>query len=136
MNNRRGHVSGYQSILQGVDSQCRRHLRIHGITDDPIGEDILDGTEVELAFAGRVLGVGVGPGRPSSLSTGGFPRPALRTGRATLTASGSPRVVPLVRVFLLSRLTMVWVSERLGIGIEGSLPFVAETSRCSRVESP
>jgi hypothetical protein len=26
--------------------------------------------------------------------------------------------VPLVRVFLLSRLTMVWGSERLGIGIE------------------
>src|ERR1039458_3911005 len=92
MNNRRGHVWGYKSLLQGVDSQCRRHLRIHGITDDPIGEDILDGTEVELAFAGRVLGVGVGPGRPASLSTGGFPRPALRTGRATLTASGSPRV--------------------------------------------
>ena len=62
--------------------------------------------------------VGVGPGRPASLSTGGFPRPALRTGRATLTASGSPRVMPLVRVFLFSRLTMAWGSERPGIGIE------------------
>jgi hypothetical protein len=56
MNNRRGYLSGHQNILQGVDSQCRRHLRIHGITDDPIGEDNLDGTEVELAFAGGVFG--------------------------------------------------------------------------------
>jgi hypothetical protein len=30
-------------------------------------------------------------GAPCRLSIGGFPRPALRTGRATLTASGSPR---------------------------------------------
>ena len=32
----------------------------------------------------------VGPGRPSCFSAGGFPRPALRTGRATSGASGSP----------------------------------------------
>jgi hypothetical protein len=64
------------------------------------------------------FGVGVGPGRPASLSTGGFPRPALRTGRATLTASGSPRVMPLVRVIPLFRLTMAWGSECPGIGIE------------------
>src|ERR1019366_5408169 len=37
-------------------------------------------------------GVGVGPGRPASLSAGGFPWPALRTGHAISTASGSPRV--------------------------------------------
>ncbi len=37
-----------------------------------------------------VRSVGVGPGRPVSFSAGGFPRPALRTGRATSTASGSP----------------------------------------------
>src|ERR1019366_9532894 len=36
--------------------------------------------------------VGVGPGRPASLSAGGFPWPALRTGHAISTASGSPRV--------------------------------------------
>jgi hypothetical protein len=36
--------------------------------------------------------VGVGPERPARLSSGGFLRPALRTGRATFTASGSPRV--------------------------------------------
>ena len=40
---------------------------------------------------GGQVGVGVEPGRPTSLSAGGFPRPALRTGRAALTASGSPQ---------------------------------------------
>jgi hypothetical protein len=40
---------------------------------------------------GAVLGVGVGPERLANISVGGFLRPALRTGRATLTASGSPR---------------------------------------------
>ena len=34
--------------------------------------------------------VGVGPGRGAGLSAGPFPWPALRTGRATFTASGSP----------------------------------------------
>ena len=37
-------------------------------------------------------GCRVGPGRPVSVSAGGFPRPALRTGRATSGASGSPCV--------------------------------------------
>ena len=36
--------------------------------------------------------VGVGPGRGSGVSTGPFPRPALRTGHAALTASGAPRI--------------------------------------------
>src|SRR3979490_1874493 len=36
------------------------------------------------------LGVGVGPRRGASLTAGPFPRPALRTGRARLRASGSP----------------------------------------------
>ena len=34
---------------------------------------------------------GVGPGRGTGLVTSPFPRPALRTGHATLTASGAPR---------------------------------------------
>ncbi len=34
--------------------------------------------------------VGVGPERPAGVSADGFLRPALRTGRATFTASGSP----------------------------------------------
>src|SRR5687768_10668057 len=36
--------------------------------------------------------VGVGPRRGAEVAPGPFPRPALRTGRATLTASGSPHV--------------------------------------------
>ncbi len=46
----------------------------------------------------RRIRVGVGPERPASLSAGGFLRPALRTGRATSTASGSPRVMPVLAV--------------------------------------
>ena len=36
----------------------------------------------------------VGPGRPVRIAPGGFPRPARRTRRATLTAPGAPRVLP------------------------------------------
>ena len=43
-------------------------------------------------MAGRLrYRVGVGPRRGADLAVGPFPRPALRTGRATLAASGSPR---------------------------------------------
>ncbi len=38
----------------------------------------------------EALEVGVGPERPAGVSADGFLRPALRTGRATFTASGSP----------------------------------------------
>src|SRR5512133_1859556 len=37
----------------------------------------------------------VGPGRPVGIAPGGFPRPARRTRRATLAATGSPRVLPV-----------------------------------------
>ena len=44
----------------------------------------------------------VGPGRPAEIALGGFPRPARRTRRATLTAPGAPRALtagqPLVAV--------------------------------------
>jgi hypothetical protein len=36
--------------------------------------------------------VGVGPGRGVGIAPGSFPRPALRTGRATFIASGAPRI--------------------------------------------
>jgi hypothetical protein len=41
--------------------------------------------------------VGVGPGRGAGITPGPFPRPALRTGRATLIASGAPRTAVLCR---------------------------------------
>jgi hypothetical protein len=37
----------------------------------------------------------VGPGRPVVIAHGGFPRPARRTRRARLRASGAPRVLPV-----------------------------------------
>src|ERR1019366_2751569 len=39
----------------------------------------------------------VGPGRGAGLATSPFPRPARRTRRAPLSATGSPRVVPPVQ---------------------------------------
>src|SRR5271166_7073356 len=43
---------------------------------------------------GPAAGSWVGPGRPARIAPGGFPRPARRTRRATLTAPGAPRVLP------------------------------------------
>ena len=53
---------------------------------------VTDGTEVGLGLTNAQVGVGVGPERPFDISADGSLRPALRTGRAILTASGSPRV--------------------------------------------
>ena len=64
----------------------------HGDTDHAAGCQVQDERQVEEPLAGSDVGVGVGPGRPSCFSAGGFPRPALRTGRATSGASGSPCV--------------------------------------------
>ena len=77
---------------QRQDRQVSCHAGVDRVADDPFREQVLDQAGVELALAGPVLGVGVGPERPFHLSMGGFLRPALRTGRATSTASGSPRV--------------------------------------------
>jgi hypothetical protein len=43
-------------------------------------------------LAARAEDVGVGPGRGVGIAPGSFPRPALRTGRATFIASGAPRI--------------------------------------------
>ena len=93
---------------------ARRHAPRHHVATEDVDHHVE--VVVDATFGTLQFGVGVGPGRPASLSTGGFPRPALRTGRATLTASGSPHVMPLVRVFLFSHLTMAWGSEHPGIG--------------------
>ena len=53
---------------------------------------------------------GIGPGRGASVSAGPFPRPVPRTGRATSTASGSPRVP-------LGYATTVVVDLLHGVGI-------------------
>ena len=66
-----GHIPGHHFAAPDVDHQIE--------------------VEPDTTDAGGQVGVGVGPGRPTSLSAGGFPRPALRTGRAALTASGSPQ---------------------------------------------
>jgi len=42
----------------------------------------------------RPRAVGVGPGRPAGIAPGGFPRPARRTRRACLHATGAPRALP------------------------------------------
>ena len=61
-------------------------------TDDAAGVEVNDQGHVTKAREGRHIGVGVEPGRPTRLSSSGFPRPALRTGRAASAASGSPQV--------------------------------------------
>src|SRR5665811_2474391 len=81
--------------LVGGHHLARVHLlgAVGGADDIQPVQGRLGGDLVLVAGEGeRVFGVGVGPGRPASLSAGGFPWPALRTGHATSTASGSPRV--------------------------------------------
>ena len=46
--------------------------------------------------------VGVGPGRGVGISANPFPRPALRTRRANLSATGSPRIHATVAVMSVS----------------------------------
>lgn len=81
----------------GPADQISGHLGLLPLGDVPGDDlatpDIHHQIEVEphAPHAGGEVGVGVGPGRPTSLSADGFPRPTLRTGRATLTASGSPQ---------------------------------------------
>jgi hypothetical protein len=56
---------------------------VEGVKDgDRVGQPVMDGV------------VESDRGAVSSVSAGPFPRPAPRTGRATSTASGSPRGVP------------------------------------------
>jgi hypothetical protein len=82
------------------------------------------------------LGVGVGPQRPARLSPGGFLWPALRTGRAASTASGSPLFRPPERVFLWPGSPMVWGCGCLGSGSARWRPHVPGTVRSPRREPP
>ena len=98
-------LGGIQAPLQigeepfGLEAGQEQHLDLGaGLlgaqeTGDPLaGHDIDDAVDDRGSLTGREVTVGVGPERPAGLSAGGFLRPALRTGRATFTASGSPRV--------------------------------------------
>ena len=84
--------SSLAAYTQRGSDQPRGGRLVDRPAHDPAAEHVEDDRAVDLALSCWVLGVGVGPGRPVSFSAGGFPRPALRTGRATSTASGSPCV--------------------------------------------
>jgi hypothetical protein len=58
--------------------------------DDVAAEDVDDHEQlvVDAPLGALELGVGVGPGRPAGFSTGGFPRPALRTGYGEFRVTG------------------------------------------------
>jgi hypothetical protein len=81
---------GVQGLLETEPDLGVGLLRRDDVGEPLAGDEVLDDEHGHPA-PGEV-GVGVGPGRPACLAAGGFPRPALRTGRAALTASGSPRV--------------------------------------------
>ena len=96
---------------QDIPAWLQRHVGTGEGQIAPVVFGLAPGAEPDRGPLGRFVGlfglevgggVGVGPERPVSLSAGGFLRPALRTGRATSTASGSPRVMSLVRVLLVS----------------------------------
>ena len=85
-------LPGPDGLLQRVEGQIGPQRGGHTPADDHPAEHVDDEGHVAEALPGGDVGVGVGPGRPARLSSSGFPRPALRTGRAASTASGSPRV--------------------------------------------
>jgi hypothetical protein len=89
---------GENRVLQELLCQDRVLARGHQPTNDVAAEDVEHRVEVMEETAARTVefGVGVGPERPANISAGGSLRPALRTGRATLTASGSPRSYAIV----------------------------------------
>ncbi len=64
-----------------------------GLATQP-SHDVARGSSMKFrpCIEGRSGSAEPWPQRPARLSSGGFLRPALRTGRATLIASGSPRV--------------------------------------------
>src|SRR5450759_420604 len=85
---------------------------------DVAGVDVQDHVQVEVGPLGRAVqfGVGVGPGRGTGISPGPFPRPALRTRRARLRSTGSPRVSDCYAVLaadsLVHGVEMLWPRQR------------------------
>ena len=77
-----------QTSCQGrVLTVC--HHPAHHVTAEDVEQHVEVG--VRPLLRAQQFGVGVEPQRPGRLSPTGFLRPALRTGRAIFTASGSPR---------------------------------------------
>ena len=76
-----------------------------------------DHRQVHLSPLGGVVGVGSDRGALPAFSAGGFPRPALRTGRATSTASGSLCVHSILVQLCLYHTYPPLGSERSGHGV-------------------
>lgn len=56
MNDRRDRCAKRHGVIQGGHRQRRLHSRVDRVAHDPVGVDVFDGAEVELAFVGAVLG--------------------------------------------------------------------------------
>lgn len=57
MNHASSHVTASSdSVIERCDCEPGLHPRIYGVADDPVGEDVLERTDVELAFIGPVFG--------------------------------------------------------------------------------
>src|SRR5690606_23397348 len=85
---------GDERVLHELLGQLTRLAQVDLPVHDEAGEDVEHHIQViELAWPRTwKFRVGVGLGRGSGFSPGPFPRPALRTRRAPLDATGSPRV--------------------------------------------
>ena len=87
----------------GQLAHCVDHRGGHGVGGVVAGQvqQHQSGSAFDQSADRRLLlgpdDVGVGPGRGSGIAPGPFPRPALRTGRATLIASGAPRIAAAMR---------------------------------------
>lgn len=76
-------------VLQRGDGQAGLHLRVDGVADDPVGPDVLDRAQVELALGGVVLG-DVGQPQPVRAS-------AVKSRWTKSSCTGGPTLPPLPR---------------------------------------
>jgi len=56
MDDGRSHLPCHEGVAERGHRQCGGHTGVHGVPDDPIGEGVLDGAQVDLSLAGPVLG--------------------------------------------------------------------------------
>jgi hypothetical protein len=83
-----GHIfTAGDGVVERRDGQPGLHPRVDGVAHDPVGVDVLDRAEVELAFTGAVLG---DVGQPQLVrATGGESR------RTRSSWTGGPGFLPL-----------------------------------------
>src|SRR5450759_1489393 len=92
--NPRTRVPGRDGHVQGLGDQVRAHVVGDGVADHLPGVQVNDRRQIGPPLPSLDIRVGVGPGRPASLSAGGFPWRLVGSGAGAVTlmrSVSSPR---------------------------------------------